>query len=172
MRISTYFPLFNLLVLAACSRGLAPGNRPADFAVDSYSVAGERIQPPSPQNTDIYHEVLKFYKPSGGRMRLLDRTLLPATSEQVQEGRLDEVLAESMLARLGNSFCVSDGRQACNGRTRGGVVRVSPVYRLPDERVRVAVRYTSIEPNAPGLTSTQVFLLEQSEGKWVIRGRQ
>lgn len=171
MRIAR-FPVIALVALIGCSRGLASGNAPVDFAVEPYPVAGETIQQPSAQNTDIYHEVLKFYRPSGSRMRLLDRTLLPATREESQGSQIDASLARAMLDRLGQSFCVSDGEQTCNGQTRGGVLRVSPLYRLADGRVRVAVRFTSIEPNAPGITSTQVFLLERSEGDWSIGGRR
>ena len=172
MRIDSRSPLFSLLALVACSHGLASGSGPADFAVLAYSVEGETIQQPSPQNADIYHEVLKFYQPANNRMRLLDRTLLPATREEVQGSRIDAPLAQTMLVGLGKSYCLSDGQQACNGRSRGGVLRVSPLYRLSDDRVRVAVRYTSLEPNAPEITSTQVFLLERTEGNWVIRGRR
>ena len=172
MRITLHSPVFALLALGGCSHGLARENGPADFAVDTYPAEGESIQPPSAQTTGIYYEVLKFYKPSGNRMRLLDRTLLAASREEIQEGQIDGSLAELMLARLGKSFCVSEGPRVCNGRNRGGVLRVSPVYRLPDERVRIAVRYTSIEPNAPEFTSTQVFLLERSDGNWVVRGRR
>ena len=172
MRTGRHTPLVALLVLVACSHGLAARNGSADFAVDAYPVDGEMIQEPSTENVGMYHQVLRFYKPSGSSMRLLDRTLLPAARDQQQGGRIEASLAESMLSPMGKSFCVRDGQQVCNGCRRGGVLQVSPVYRSPDERVRIAVRYTSIEPYGPEVASTQVFQLERSEGTWVIRGRQ
>ena len=96
----------------------------------------------------------------------------PAFIASLPMNNIEASLAESMLSPLGKSFCVRDGQQVCNGRSRGGVLQVSPVYRSPDERVRIAVRYTSIAPYGPEVASTQVFQLERSEGTWVVRGRQ
>ena len=171
MRLRRYFHLSLLVPLVACSRGMS-GNGDLGFSAETQAVEGETIELPSLQNVVIYQEVLRFYRPARGRMRLLDRTLLPG-GRSVGDGELVEIsLAESIVGPLGDSFCVSDGRQECNGRNRGGLLRVSPVYLLPDARARVVVRFTSIEPAGPTSSSTQVFLLGRSDGNWKILGRR
>jgi hypothetical protein len=171
MQLRQFCHLLVLTALLACSRGMS-GNGLTSFSAESQALEGETIELPSLQNAGVYHEVLRFYRPARGRMRLLDRTLLPG-HRGVGEGESIEIsLAESIVDRLGDSFCVSDGRQECNGRNRGGLLRVSPIYRLPDSRARVVVRFISIEPGGPATPSTQVFLLEQSDGNWKILGRR
>lgn len=171
MRLRRNFHLSILMGLVACSRGMSE-HAVTGLSAEAQAVEGETIEQPSRQNAGIYHEVLRFYRPARGRMRLLDRALLPGRRGGGDAESLEISLAESIVDPLGDSFCVSDGRQECNGRVRGGLLRVSPVYRLPDARARIVVRFISIEPGGPASSSTQVFLLGQSEGKWKILGRR
>jgi hypothetical protein len=150
--------------------GSGPGS--IDFPTDALPIPGESVSLPSDQSIEIYHEVLRFYRPSSGRMRLLDRALLPADSGLGREFMIDPLVAEAMVEPLGRPFCVMDSRRSCNDLTHDGLVQVSPVYRRGDERVRVVVRFTTIQPYAAAVSSTQVFLLERSRGRWTIRGRR
>ena len=105
-------------------------------------------------------------------MRLLNPALLPSAPGQETGRTIDPAVAAEMVANLGDHFCLRGSQPVCNGRSSGGEVRISPVYHRSDQRVRVVVRYTSMEQHAPEQPSTQVFLLEQSEGRWRIRARR
>lgn len=144
----------------------------AQVSADAYAAPDERVELPSAQSATLYREVLKHYRPSGNRMRLLNPSLLPSSPEQESGGTIQQDVAEEIVASLGNHFCATESRRTCNGRNSGGELRVSPVYHQADNRVRVAVQYASMEPYGPANVSTQVFWLEQARGKWVIRDRR
>ena len=112
------------LVMALASLGCGHGGAGVDraplFAAVTFPVAGETTDPPGAQTVEIYREVLRFYRPAGGRMRLLDRTLLSADPARENGGEIEITVAEAMLENLGKSFCVWDNRRICNGHTQVG----------------------------------------------------
>lgn len=160
-----------VLFLLGCSRAVG-GASGTLVSNDVFAVTGETVELPSAQHAGIYREVLGFYRPHGNRMRLLNPALLPSAAGQETGGTIAPAVAEEMVASQGDRFCVRDSQRVCNGRNSGGELRISSVYHQADTRVRVVVQFASIEPYAPEQSSTQVFLLEQSEGRWVIRARR
>jgi hypothetical protein len=160
-----------LLLLLGCSQAIGQTSD-AMASNDAFAAADETVEVPSAQHTAIYHEVLKFYRPAGNHMRLLNPSLLPSSLEQESGGTIEPAVAKDLVANLGDRFCVGDNKRICNGRSSGGELRVSPVYHQADTRVRVVVRYSTIDEYAPEMPSTQVFLLEQSSGRWIIRARR
>jgi hypothetical protein len=161
-----------ILLLLGCSQAAGAGSYFAQVSSDVFAAADERVELPSAQLASLYQEVLKHYRPAGNRMRLLNPALLPSAAGQESGGTMQPVVAKEIVANLGDHFCAMESERTCNGRNSGGELRVSPVYYQADNRVRVAVRYSSMEPYGPEQVSTQVFLLEQAKGKWVIRARR
>ena len=160
-----------LLLLLGCSRAIGQTSD-AMVSNDAFAAANETVEMPSAQHMAIYHEVLKFYRPAGNHMRLLNPSLLAPSLEQESGGTIEPAVVNDLVASLGDRFCVSDTHRICNGRRSGGELRVSPVYSQADTRVRVVVRYRTIDEYAPEMPSTQVFLLEQSSGGWHVRARR
>jgi hypothetical protein len=161
-----------LLLLLGCSRAVG-GTSDTLVTNDAFAATDETVEPPSAQHMAIYHEVLKFYRPAGNRMRLLNPSLLPSAPGEESGGTIEPAVAKNIVADLGDRFCVKDSQRVCNGRISGGELRVSPVYHQAGTRVRVVVQYSAIDPYAPEVASTQVFLLEQqSAGQWLIRARR
>ena len=160
------------LILLGCSQAVGDGASARLVSNDAFAATGETVELPSAQHAAIYREVLRFYRPHGNRMRLLNPALLPSAAGQETGGTIEPAVAAEMVANLGDHFCVGESQRMCNGRSSGGELRISPVYHQTDKRVRVAVQYVSMEPYGPENVSTQVFLLEQTQGQWIVRARR
>ena len=171
MRSYRLSPLVVPFLLLGCSQAIGQTSG-AMVSNDAYAAASETVELPSAQHMAIYHEVLRFYRPAGKHMRLLNPSLLPSAQGEENGGTIEPEVAKNIVAILGDRFCVKENQQACNGRGSGGELRVSPVYHQSDTRVRLVVRYSTIDEYAPEMTSTQVFLLERSSGEWHIRARR
>jgi hypothetical protein len=162
-----------MLALGIGCRGpmvTSSGNEPLDFNTAAFPTGDESVMAVGAETGAIYQEVLKFYRPAGGKKRWIDRTLLPTTATATDGGTLDSSQAAALVESLGESYCLLERRTQCPAAS-GGTLRMSPVYQVSSQHARVVVRYTSVDPYAPATTNTQVFLVEREDGQWKIRSR-
>jgi hypothetical protein len=163
--------LLSVPAALACHTRVTPqGNEPFDFNTSAFASPAETVRLPARETRDIYQAVLRFYRPGPGRARWLDSVLLPSVPSGNNRITFPD-LAASLVEELGASYCVLSERD-CRGTRSGGTLRVSPVYQVDSQRVRVVVQFTSMDPYGPETSNSQVFLLARdAAGAWRIESR-
>lgn len=163
--------LVSALAVSACGTAVTPlGNEPFDFNTAPYATSSETVRLPAGDTQALYRTVLEFYRPGPGHARWLDSTLLPSQAGG-EPSSIEPAIAASLVNSLPGSFCVLNDRRDCQGKTAGGILRISPVYQAPSGEARVVVRFSSVVEHGPETSSSLVFLLELGDGEWRIMSR-
>jgi hypothetical protein len=159
------------LLLAACHGSTPPAAFPTEFSLSRFRQPAETLLLAPQDQEAIYQAVLRFFRPAGNHVRWLDLKMLRPTPDTA-EPALGRGLALRLLDRLGpGRACLQDAPAPCTGRS-GGILRVSSVYGLTEERARVVVRFQSVPgPYAPetAFSVTEVFLVEKASRHWRLR---
>jgi hypothetical protein len=159
------------LVFTACHSTATQLPAPTAFARSPYRQPAETLALSSPDQEAVYRAVLRFYRPTRGHVRWLDRTLLTDAPGQ-SAATMERPLALQLIAEVDPSrFCLEEVRSTCPGRV-GGVLRLSQVYAEASGQARVVVDFKGeAGPYAPGTaySGLEVFVLDRHEPDWQIR---
>lgn len=165
--------LLSIVAVLGCHRVSGTGVAPVDDHLTLYASEADTQATSLEEMKSVYHQVLRFYRPAGERVRWLDRKLLarePGEPGEPGETTMDGALATSIVEGLGKSFCLMDQPGTCRG-TAGGTLRVSRIYHMNPNWARVVVSYAGVEPYGQATVNSQVFLLEKRGRSWKIRSR-
>jgi len=152
-----------LAVLAQAAHA-APGDSRYRAAAETLTVSAADVGP-------IYEVALRFYTPPRNQSRWLDLHRLPATPGDTTSPPLDHALAEWLVTRLGDRFCLLEEPNTCR-RNNGAQLEVSPIYASSHDRVRVVVACRLVFQYA-GLMNNgaQAFVLERTPRGWRVVDR-
>jgi hypothetical protein len=163
----------SLMVLALSTTVVAPAGGAKATAPrrhwSAYRDSGDvaTIEPPDVE--PIYETALRFYRPPRNQYRRLDLRLLPATPGDTTARTLSRPLAELLVGRLGNRFCVSP--DAC-GQGLGAELRVSRIYASSPDTVRVIVGCRMVWPEGVSIdNAAQAFEIVRTTKGWRIADR-